>query len=147
MSRVVRFSREGQQEATFHDGQPGVRPLEQPTDVALTPDGTVYAVDLLGRVVRIGSDSLIDREWTVSVGLERGGSHLAVWGNLIAITNPDSNGLTFLDPASGVVRVPRLANSAHLDLNKPIGVATTLDGRLLVLNSGDNSLLVLDRAP
>ena len=143
----MRFNMAGQQEAVFRDAAPGNRPLEQPTDVAVTPDGTVYVVDLLGRVARINKDGLVDREWTVSVGLQRGGSHIAVWGDLLAITNPDNNTISFLDTATGVLRLPHLENGARLNLNIPIGVAAMPDGRLMILNSGNNSLTVLEKAP
>ena len=65
-SRVVRLAPDGAPEASLREAVAPLAPLEQPTDVAVTPDGTVYAVDLRKRVVRFNAEGRIDRAWSVT---------------------------------------------------------------------------------
>ena len=71
-SRVVHLARDGSLLAAWRNAIGTLAPLEQPTDVAVTADGTLYAVDLRGRVVHFNADGQIDREWTLPVGAAAG---------------------------------------------------------------------------
>ena len=51
-SRVVRVDGSGNIEIVYQQGNGTISALNQPMDVAVTPDGSVYVVDLLGRVVK-----------------------------------------------------------------------------------------------
>jgi sugar lactone lactonase YvrE len=146
-SRVVHLARDGTPLAAWREGNGTLAPLEQPTDVAVTLDGTVYAVDLRGRVVRFNADGRIDREWTVPVGASRGGNHLAVWNNLLAITNPNENNLRFIDLMAGVVRNFAPSTPPPFALDLPVGVAAGPDGLLYVLDSGGGRVAVVGLGP
>jgi DNA-binding beta-propeller fold protein YncE len=146
-SRVVHLSRDGAVLAAWHEGSGTLAPLEQPTDVAVTLDGTVYAVDLRRRVVQFDATGRIAREWTLPVGTSRGGSHLAVWNNLLAVTNPDENSLRFLDLMAGVVRGFAPPAQPPFALNVPVGVAAGPDGRLYVLDSDGGRVAIVTLRP
>ena len=146
-SRVVRFSLDGTEEATYREGSGTIESINQPVDVAVAADGTIYAVDLLGRVVRINLDGQIDREWKTGVGIQRGGSHLAIWNDQIAITNPDVNGLEFIDPKANLMRKIENKGALPLDLAIPVGIAPGPANSLMLLNSGNGTLSVLQLAP
>jgi 4-amino-4-deoxy-L-arabinose transferase-like glycosyltransferase len=146
-SRVVHLARDGTPLAAWREGNGTLAPLEQPTDVAVTLDGTVYAVDLRGRVVRFNAAGRIEHEWTVPVGASRGGNHLAVWNNLLAVTNPNENSLHFIDLMAGVVRNFAPSTPPPFALDLPVGVATGPDGLLYVLDSGGGRVAVVGLGP
>jgi hypothetical protein len=145
-ARVLRASRDGQQLAGFREGDSRHAPIDQALDVVATVDGTMYAVDLRHRVVRITAAGLIDHEWVVPVGAERGGSHLALWGGYLAITNPEGNNLSLMDLSTGVLHSVALSGPA-LNLAMPVGVAAGPDGRLYVLDSNNNRVVILEAVP
>ncbi len=137
--RVARFTAGGQPDQTMLGGESGTtQRLEQPIDVALAPDGTVYAVDLRGRIVRLDVAGNVVAQWPVEVGTTRGGSHLTVWKNLVVMTDPDRNRLTVLNPATGDVRLVGSAGTAPGQFRLPIGIAAGPDGKLYVVDS-DNA--------
>ncbi|MDQ2806156.1 MAG: glycosyltransferase family 39 protein, partial [Chloroflexota bacterium] len=142
-SQVVRLSRAGAPEQGYNAAVPGHAPLEQPLDVAVTPDGTIYAVDLRGRIVRFNAGGQIDREWPVPVSAMAGSSRLALWGTTLAVTTPDGNDLNVLDLPTNQVRAVRLPGGASLGLHLPFGLATDSAGRLYVMDSGNARVLVL----
>jgi glucose/arabinose dehydrogenase len=152
-NRVMRVARSGQVERYYGAGDSEHRALEQPTDVAVDADGDVYAVDLRGRVVHFTAEGVVAGEYQVPVGAGRGGSHLAVWRDegghggppLLAVTNPDESRLNFIDLKTGTLLRPSTPDNSPLDLNAPVGIATGPDGRLYVLDSGNNRVVVLER--
>jgi len=146
-SRVVHLARDGTPLAAWREGSGALAPLEQPTDVAVTLDGTVYAVDLRGRIVRFNAAGQIEHEWTVPVGRARGGSHLAVWNNLLAVTNPDENSLRFIDLMAGVVRDFAPTAQPPFTLDLPVGVAAGPDGLLYVLDSEGGRVAIVTLGP
>ena len=142
-SQVVRLSRAGAPEQGYNAAMPGHALLEQPLDVAITPAGTLYAVDLRGRIVRFNAAGQIDREWPVPIGTARGGSRLALWGTGLAVTTPDGNDLNVLDLQTNQVRALRNPDGTSLGLRLPFGLATDSAGRLYVTDSGNARVLVL----
>jgi DNA-binding beta-propeller fold protein YncE len=82
----------------------------------------------------------------VPVGGARGGGHLAVWGNRLAVTDPAGNTVNFIDLQAGPATVLKTPDSAALGLAVPVGVAAGPDGRLYVLDS-DNQRVVILSAP
>ena len=146
-SRVLHLDRSGTVLGAFRGGANGLAPLEQPVDVLVVPNGTVYVVDFHNRVARLNAAGLVDREWALPIGGLRGGSHLALWADQIAITNPDTNTLRFLDLGNEVVRGLRLgpAAPAPLTWRLPIGVAAGPDNQLYVLDSDNHRVVVLAR--
>lgn len=146
-NRVVRVSRSGQVEAVYGAQDSNYLPLDRPLDVAVTPKGTVYAVDTRGRVVRFDGAGLIDAEYPLLVGQENGGSRMAVWGDMLAVTNPERNSISFVDLKTGAVHDARFADKEPLTLKLPVGIAADSGGLLYVLDSGNNRVVVLAKAP
>ncbi len=144
--RVVRVNSNGAPEFSMNAGDAMHQALSQPVDVAVTASGTIYAADLAGRVVRFNAAGVIDQEWKVPVGGARGGGHLAVWGNRLAVTDPAGNTVNFIDLQAGPATVLKTPDSAALGLAVPVGVAAGPDGRLYVLDS-DNQRVVILSAP
>ncbi len=137
--RLARFAPDGKLAQMLFGGEPGTtKRLEQPVDVAVAPDGTVYAVDLRGRIARLDAKGIVTREWRVEVGITRGGSHLAVWRNQVVMTDPDRNRLVILDPAKGTIRFAGGPGTAPGQFRLPIGIAAGPDGQLYVVDS-DNA--------
>src|SRR5205823_8553236 len=58
-NRVMRVQRTGEPDMTYEGGGSEHRSLEQPTDVAVSRDGDIYAVDLRGRVVHLTPDGAV----------------------------------------------------------------------------------------
>jgi len=142
-SRVVRINQSGDVETTYQQGVGAIATLNQPMDVAVTPDGMVYAVDLLGRVVQFDQSGTALKEWKVLIGGSRGGSKLAVWGGLIVVSNPDAGSLSALDPQSGIVLRLGTPDGGPLGLNGPTGLAVSSGGRLYVVDSANNRVAVI----
>ncbi|MDQ6695704.1 MAG: hypothetical protein M3014_15055, partial [Chloroflexota bacterium] len=143
--RVLRVAADGSRvEAEMHGGGEGMEPLDQPLDVAVTTDNNVYVVDLRGRVVHLNAQGGADKEWMLPVGSTRGGSHMAVWGRQLAVTNPDTGRVSTIDPNQGVVRGLRDTGTASLQLTMPIGIAAGPDGRLYVLDSQGERIEILE---
>jgi DNA-binding beta-propeller fold protein YncE len=137
--RVARFTPDGKLAQTLLGGEPGTtKRLEQPVDVAVAPDGTAYVVDLRGRIARLDANGIVTQQWRVEVGITRGGSHLAVWKNLVVMTDPDRNRLVILDPADGTIRFAGGPGTASGQFRLPIGLAAGPDGKLYVVDS-DNA--------
>ncbi|MGI8589271.1 MAG: glycosyltransferase family 39 protein [Chloroflexia bacterium] len=143
-SRIVRLGTAGRPEASFRDGGAQHQALNQPIDVVVTADGTIYAVDLLGRVVRFSHQGLIDREWVIPVGAGRGGSHMTLWGRSLVITDPDGNSIATIDLDTGISHAVQVVGSAPLELVLPVGVAVGPANRLYVLDSDHNRVLVFE---
>jgi DNA-binding beta-propeller fold protein YncE len=144
-NRVLRVDRSGLVEATLGSGDGKHRAIEQPTDVAVTADGIVYAVDLRGRVVRFDTAGIIDQEFQVPAGSVRGGSHLEIWDDVLAVTDPDHSDINFVDRATGLLLTARTPDNSSLGLNVPVGVAVGQDGLLYVLDSDNNRVVVLEK--
>ncbi|MFL5733537.1 MAG: glycosyltransferase family 39 protein [Chloroflexia bacterium] len=143
---VVHLGRDGALLGRLAEGSGNLAPLNQPLDVAALPDGSVYVTDLGGRVVRFDRTGRMDAEWQTPIGIQRGGNHLTVWHGRIAMTNPDSNTLQFLAPGTGIIALDA-GDAANMSLVTPVGIATGPDGRLYVLSSADNRVVVLDGPP
>jgi sugar lactone lactonase YvrE len=142
-SRVIRIDKNGTIDQVLAEGNGTIPKLDQPVDVALAPDGSVYTVDVGKRIVRFDASGVANGEWRVSMGGLRGGSKLAYWRDRVVITNPDANTVSLLDPRTGGVRLLSLGKDTPLDVSVPTGLAVGTDGNLYVVDSGHNRVLVL----
>ncbi|HUS14468.1 MAG TPA: NHL repeat-containing protein, partial [Chloroflexia bacterium] len=143
---VIHLGRDGQRLGVLHEGTAGRAAISQPVDVAVAADGSVYVADLSSRIVRFNPAGQMDAEWSAQVGSLLGGTHLTIWPGGLAMTNPDDNTLHFLSPGAITVRSLESGDAAQLHLATPVGIASGPDGRLYVLSSGDNRVVVLDAA-
>ncbi|MDQ2805800.1 MAG: NHL repeat-containing protein, partial [Chloroflexota bacterium] len=144
--RVAHIRLDGTAPVALTVGAGGVPLPNQPLDVAVTPDGTVYAVDLAGRLVRFDAAGTTVQEWKLTAGgAAGGGSRLAVWGpTLLAISDPDGNALLLFDTATGLARSFPVPADTPLHLLTPVGVAAGPSGQLYLLDSGHNRVVLLD---
>ncbi|HUS15961.1 MAG TPA: glycosyltransferase family 39 protein [Chloroflexia bacterium] len=143
---LMHFSRQGTPLAPLHTGSGGIALPDQPLDVVVTPAGILYAIDIQGRLVRFTVDGATDAQWLATGGGGTlGGPHLAMWGlNTLAITDPDASRVVLFDLNSGTLRDYPVTDSTPLSLQTPVGVAAQPDGRLAVLDSGHNRVVLLD---
>ncbi len=144
--RVVHVRLDGTPPLALRQGTSGVPLPNQPLDVAVTAAGTVYAVDLLGRLVRFDDTGATAQEWKLTAGGgSRGGGRLAAWGpTTLAVSDPDGNALLLFDTQTGTARPFPAAADAPLHLLTPVGVAAGLSGQLYLLDSGHNRVVLLD---
>jgi 4-amino-4-deoxy-L-arabinose transferase-like glycosyltransferase/DNA-binding beta-propeller fold protein YncE len=145
-SRALRVSPTGDVEVVYRQGNGAIKDLEQPIDVAVAPDGSVYVVDLLKRIVKFGTSGQALKQWQVEIGGARGGSKLALWGDQLVVSNPDGNKLEALDLAKGIVSNLKATGAVPLELNLPTGVAPGPNGELYVVDSGDKRVVRLSEA-
>ena len=121
--------------------------MGQPVDVAVAPDGAIYATDAsLNKLIRLMPDGRLDRTWALPVANSLDGPHLAfdVTGNLY-VTDPEGGRVEQRDAGGEVVGA---WNVAAL-LNKPIkavGLAVGPDGRIWVTDSEGGAVVVLEPA-
>ncbi|HEY3172821.1 MAG TPA: NHL repeat-containing protein [Thermoanaerobaculia bacterium] len=144
-SRVLRFTSDGKPDGVFTGATDSAHPpFDQPIDVAVAPDGTVYVVDLRSRIMRLAADGRISAQWAVEHGRARGGSHLAFWRGLIVMTDPDRGRLTVLDPATGGVRFVGETGTLPGQFAIPVGISAGRDDKLYVVDSGNARVQVFD---
>ncbi|HUS16363.1 MAG TPA: PA14 domain-containing protein, partial [Chloroflexia bacterium] len=138
-SRILRFTPDGKPDGELTGGADGTRgKFEQPIDVAVAPDGTAYVVDLRGRILRLDAQGNTAAEWPVEWGGARGGSHLAVAGDKVIMTDPDRHRLDVLDPATGEIHVIGGPGKDPGQFRLPVGIASGAGGKVYVVDS-DNS--------
>jgi sugar lactone lactonase YvrE len=139
-SRVARYSPDGQLEAELRGGGPGqaAERFEQPIAVAVGTDGTVFAVDLRGRISELDGQGIARREWPVQIGTGRGVSQLVVWQGLLVLSDPERHRLEVLDPNTGELRYIGGEGNEPGQFRRPLGLATDAANRLYVADS-DNA--------
>jgi sugar lactone lactonase YvrE len=106
-----------------------VATLQQPTALVFAPDGTLYASELGGRVVRVGVDGSADP--VLSEGLNRPHG-LAIHGSTLYVCD------TFNDRLLAVDLVTRSASTAARDLSMPVDVTAAEDGTLYIADYGNH---------
>ncbi len=142
-NRVVVLQPDGSKPRTITGGADGTRArFEQPVDVAVAPDGTVYVIDLKGRIAQLDAAGQVVQEWPVQIGIARGGSRLAVWQGQVVMSDPDRGRLVVLDPASGQERLVGGQGTDPGQFQLPLGIAAGADGQLYVLDSDNHRVQV-----
>lgn len=146
--RVLRLTPDGRLEQDIFGGAVGTTArLEQPIDVAVAPDGTVYVVDMRRRIVQLDGSGLVVQEWPVRIGLDWGGSHLAVWKGQVVMSNPDTGQLAMLNPATGQISYVGSAGAEPGQFRVPVGLAVGPQDHLYILDSGNGRVQVLGDLP
>ncbi|MGI8589270.1 MAG: glycosyltransferase family 39 protein [Chloroflexia bacterium] len=147
-SNVLRLGADGKVAQELVGGADGTRArLEQPIDVVVAPDGTVYAVDMRQRIVQLNSAGQIVHEWPVEIGLQRGGSHLAYWKGRVVMCDPDRSRLVMLDPTTGQMSYLGGEGAGPGQFRMPVGLAVGPDNRLYVLDSDNARVQVFTDLP
>jgi sugar lactone lactonase YvrE len=116
--------------------------LNQPLDVAVAPDGSVYVADLVPRLVRMNPQGQVTGEWPTEVGGGVAVSHLVIWRDRVVMTDPERSRLVILDPATGARRYVGTEGTAPGQFHLPSGIAVGPDGKLYVLDSGNRRIQV-----
>lgn len=144
-SRIVRVDRTGKIEvlATQEDPLDGIHErLEQPLDVAVAPDGAIYVADVR-RVRKLDSIGRFVAEYSAPTTNDTLATHLALWNNLVVVSNPLAKSVMLLDSSTGLVSTPQLTGAS--DFDHPTGVAVDSSGRLYVFDTGNNRIMVLSK--
>jgi len=117
--------------------------LEQTLDVAVDASGTVYAVDVMNRILRISPDGTIT-VYRLPVGTSNGGSRLAINpdGSKLYMSDPDRKRVAILDTVSGNITYFGEGGSNPGQFEEPSGVAVGADGRIYVLDRLNNNIQV-----
>ncbi len=145
-NRVLVLQPDGSNPRALTGGADGTRGrFDQPVDVAVAPDGTVYAIDLKERIVRLDAAGQVVQEWPVQIGVARGGSRLTVWQGQVVMSDPDRARLVVLDPASGEERLVGGQGTDPGQFQLPLGIATGPDGQLYVVDSDNRRVQVFNR--
>jgi PA14 domain/NHL repeat len=144
-SQVLVVGPDGSIVKQFRGGADGTpNRFEQPIDVALGPDGTVYVVDMRNRISQLDANGNIVREWPVQVGIGQGGSHLIYWRNNLVMTNPDQQKLAIINLTTGGMRFVGTDGSGSSQMHMPVGLAVGPQDNLYVMDSGNNRVLVFN---
>jgi hypothetical protein len=114
--------------------------LEQPTDVFVANDGTVFISDLRNRLLGLTPRGAYQFAIPLTIGTARGAAKLAGSAGWVYVTDPDHGSLFAIDLQD---RVPfELASGGHArgQLLTPTGIAVGRDGRIFVLDSGNRRI-------
>jgi sugar lactone lactonase YvrE len=100
-SRIMKVAPDGARVAEYRGSDDPALRFEQPVDVAVAVDGSIYVADLRHRVVELDPSGTMERTWPTHVGGNRGAGNLALIGNTLYLTDPDQNRVTAIDRATG----------------------------------------------
>lgn len=144
-SAVLVFSPEGNLLDKFEGGAGGtLQHFEQPMDVAVGPNGTVYEIDMRGRAAQLDAAGNIVREWPMQWGITRGGSHLVYWKNKLVVTDSDRHRLIVVDLTTNATSFVGTEGNSDSQMRIPVGIAVGADDKLYVMDSGNNRVLVFN---
>ncbi len=144
-SAVLVFSPDGVLLNRFVGGPDGtLQHFEQPIDVAVAPDGTIYTVDMRNRVAQLDGNGFVVREWPVQWGGALGGSHLVYRENKVVMTDSDRNRLTIIDPTTNQISFVGKDGGSDSQMHIPVGIAVGPNDKVYVMDSGNNRVLVFN---
>ncbi len=137
-SRVMRVAPDGQVTTTV--GPRGSAPLDQPTTVALGPDGEIFVVDGVNpRLVVLGPDLGFQREWPVPPSPILPGAHALIADGHVLLSQPNGGAILRYD-LQGQTRGQVGAGA----LQQPVGLTRAPDGALLVVDPGAGGIVRLN---
>jgi DNA-binding beta-propeller fold protein YncE len=144
--RIRKYSPAGDAEAAFAAGQDPATRLDQPVDVAVGNDGTLYVADLRQRVVKIDpvTDTIV-KSWPVHVTGALGGANLTIAGATLYLANADRTAPTVIHTASEEVDESGGGLSLAPPGSPPIAIAIGPGQSLLVLEPGPARIQIADR--
>jgi len=135
-NRIDKYSAAGELRAQYAGGADPTSHLDQPVDVVVDKDETLYVVDLRQRIVRLDpTKDAITKTWPVQVGTNLGAGNLAQAGTVLYLTDPDHMELTSVDTATGRIDHTGKAGDAPGQFNLPTGVAVDAGGHVYVLDA------------
>jgi sugar lactone lactonase YvrE len=135
-SRVLRADPDGATFAEFGRGAAGDARLDQPTAVAVGPDGEIFAADVgHQRIAVFGPDLELRRQWSAPRSGTLHGMQLAVGAGRVFASDPDGGRVVEYD-AEGRVLGERGAG----ELVRPVGVALDGKGNLYVADVGARAI-------
>jgi DNA-binding beta-propeller fold protein YncE/4-amino-4-deoxy-L-arabinose transferase-like glycosyltransferase len=132
--RVVILTPSGELLASWGQAGSGPGQFDQPTDVAIAPNGHVYVADTFnGRVQWLDADGVYLGEWPILPANTYDAPHLAVSpGNVLYLTGPEEAQMLAYDLGGAFLGQIGGRGSEPGQLLKPVGVAVDGAGRLYV---------------
>jgi sugar lactone lactonase YvrE len=128
LSRVVRLLRDGTSFAEIGRGGAADGKLDQPTSVAVSADGEIFAADVgHARVAVFGPDLAFRRQWVVPRSGTVQGTQLAFSSEGVFVSDPEGGRVLLYDLGGR-----HLAERGVGELVRPIGLAVDGKGALYV---------------
>jgi 4-amino-4-deoxy-L-arabinose transferase-like glycosyltransferase/sugar lactone lactonase YvrE len=134
-SRIMKHAPDGTRVAEYRGSPDPALRFEQPVDVAVAADGSIYVADLRHRIVELDPSGTMQRTWPTHVGGNRGAGNLALVGNTLYLTDPDQNRVTAIDRATGRSDQFGQAGDGPGAFGDPTGIAGGPDGQIYVVDS------------
>ncbi|HUS15736.1 MAG TPA: PA14 domain-containing protein [Chloroflexia bacterium] len=135
-SRIRKFTLAGEPQREFSAGTAEGTRIDQPVDVAVDKDGTLYVADLRNRVIKLDpATDTISKTWPLQIGTAQGAANMTLAGVVLYLTDPDRGMVISIDTQSG--RIDRIGHPGPNpgEFNIPLGIAAGPDGRIYVLES------------
>ncbi len=117
----------------------------QPVDVTITADGSLYTVDLSHRIIKYSADGKYVTELKLpSVGGNTS-LHLANYQNFVYLSDANANGIYLLNTSDGSISLFGGPGTDPGLFQNPSGLATDAAGRLYIADRNNNRVQVFDQ--
>ncbi len=135
----------GDQDFPTVNGKIDPHRADQPFDVTVGDDGSVYVVDLHQRIIKYTPDGKYVAEWRIgNIGGGTASMHLASYKNVVYISDNAAGGIYMLNTSDGSISLLGGPGSDAGQFANPSGLATDPSGRLYVADRDNNRVQVFD---
>ncbi|PZS02440.1 MAG: hypothetical protein DLM69_04060 [Candidatus Chloroheliales bacterium] len=129
----------GDQDFPIVGGKLDPRRADQPFDVTVGDDGSVYVVDLHQRIIKYTPDGKYIAEWKIgNIGGGQASMHLASYKNLVYLSDYTAGGIYMLNTSDGSINLLGGPGSDPGRFANPSGLATDSSGKLYVADRDNN---------
>ncbi len=154
-ARVIKFNQQGEVLAIY--GTRGSEPgqFDEPVGIAVAPGGEILVADTWNERLQVFDPATFEvlatiavEEWNDRYILNK--PYIAVSADRIAVTQPSLGKVLVMDRAGKTLATISTVGPDAEELNLPIGVAFTGDGRLVITDGGSHRLWIVpdpSRAP
>ncbi len=116
----------------------------QPIDVTVTDDGSVYVVDLSQRIIKYSADGKYLNEWKIlNIGGGQASMHMASYKNFVYLSDNAAGGIYTLDTSGdGSINLLGGPGTDPGLFQNPSGLATDANGRLYVADRNNSRVQI-----